>query len=173
MSEADYIPSSRRANLVEHLFIGELLRYLWCAGYHDVDVLHAETDANGYDVVIDANSVIRHIQIKSCALTAKTRIQKVPTELWRKPCGCVIWVRFDPESMSIGPYRWYGARPGRSLVEISSPIALPRTTNINSYSKNIKTEHNHIRAIYSSEFDKVDSIAELVERLFDISPQNL
>lgn len=168
MSEADFIHSSRRENLIEHLFIGEILRYLWLAGYQDVDVLRAETDAGGYDVVIEANSVIRHIQLKSSALKATTSSQKVHEELWRKPSGCVIWVRFDPESMAVGPYRWHGAKPGKVLTEKSKPSDFKIAKHAKGNSKGVKTERKNIRVINSGNFDKLNSIAELVEQLFGI-----
>ena len=168
MSEADFIHSSRRENLIEHLFIGEILRYLWLAGYQDVDVLRAETDAGGYDVVIEANSVIRHIQLKSSALKATTSSQKVHEELWRKPSGCVIWVRFDPESMAIDHYRWHGAKPGKALKEKSEPSDFKIAKHAKGNSKGVKTERKNIRVINSGNFDKLNSIAELVEQLFGI-----
>ena len=49
VAESDSPHSSRREKLAEHIFLGEVLRNLWCAGVHKVDVLRAETDAVGYD----------------------------------------------------------------------------------------------------------------------------
>ncbi|BAO29682.1 hypothetical protein [Sulfuritalea hydrogenivorans] len=171
MSMVDNIHSSRRENLIEHVFIGEVLRHLWRLGCHEVDVLRAETDAGGYDLVIEANSIIRHIQLKSSALQATTSSQKVHEELWKKPCGCVIWVRFDPVSMSIGPYRWHGARPGTALTERSKPSDFKIAKHAKGNSKGVKTERKNIRVINSGKFDKLDSIAELVEHLFNIPSQ--
>lgn len=173
MSQIDSIHSSRRENLIEHLFIGEVLRHLWRLRCHEVDVLRAETDAGGYDLVIEANSVIRHIQLKSSALKAKTSSQKVHEELWRKPSGCVVWVKFDPESMSIGPYLWHGAGPGKALTDRSKPNDFKIAKHAKGNSQGVKTERKNIRVINSGKFDKLNSIDELVEQLFAIPSQDI
>lgn len=90
MSESDSLHSSRREKLVEHVFAGEVLRALWRAGVHEVDILRAETDASGYDIVIEVGHVSRHIQLKSSAQTAKTARQKVNVALGTKSSGCVL-----------------------------------------------------------------------------------
>lgn len=169
MSEADYIHSSRRENLIEHLFIGEVLRYLWCVGHQDVDVLRAETDAGGYDVVIEANSVIRHIQLKSSANDAKTARQKINVELWKKPSGCVIWVRFDASTISLGPYKWYGGPAGTRLTARSDPDTLPRAKHSKANAQGEKGERKNIRVLNGGDFEEVQSVADLVERLFGIT----
>lgn len=171
MSEADYIHSSRRENLIEHLFIGEVLRYLWCAGYQDVDVLRAETDAGGYDVVIEANSVIRHIQLKSSAKDAKTARQKINVELWNKPSGCVVWVRFDGSTISLGPYKWYGGPAGAKLTARSDPDKLPRAKHTKANAQGEKSERKNICVLNGGDFEDLQTIADLVERLFNIPVQ--
>jgi hypothetical protein len=168
MSEADSIHSSRRENLIEHLFIGEVLRYLWCVGYQDADVLRAETDAGGYDVVIEANSVIRHIQLKSSAIDAKTTRQKVNVELWNKPSGCVIWIRFDGETISLGPYKWHGGPAGARLTALSNPDNLPRAKHTKGNAQGEKVERKNIRVLNGGDFENIQTIADLVERLFGI-----
>ncbi len=67
MADSDSLHSSRRENLVEHVFIGEVMRNLWCAGVHEVDILRAETDASGYDIVIEVGSVSRRTTNKGQA----------------------------------------------------------------------------------------------------------
>lgn len=170
MSEADSINSSRRENLIEHLFIGEVLRYLWCRDYLNVDVLRAETDAGGYDVVIEANSVIRHIQLKSSAKDAKTARQNVNVELWKKPSGCVVWVRFDAASITLGPYKWYGGPAGGPLTSKSDPENLPRAKHSKANAQGEKAERKNIRVLNGGDFEDVQTIANLVERLFGIQP---
>jgi hypothetical protein len=171
MSDADSIHSSRRENLIEHLFIGEVLRYLWCVGYKDADVLRAETDAGGYDVVIEANSVIRHIQLKSSAIDAKTARQKVNVELWNKPSGCVIWIQFDGATISLGPYKWYGAPAGDRLTTRSNPDTLPRAKHTKGNAQGEKIERKNICVLNGGEFESIHTIEDLVERLFGIPSQ--
>ena len=52
-SEADTVFSSYRERLIEHLFVGEVLRDLWISGVAEVEVLRPEVDSAGYDVVME------------------------------------------------------------------------------------------------------------------------
>jgi hypothetical protein len=60
-----FLQSSLREKLLEHVFIGELLRCLWRLGRRDIEVLRAEIDASGYDLVLECNGVLRYVQFKS------------------------------------------------------------------------------------------------------------
>lgn len=42
--------SSYREMLLEHLFVGELLKLLWLSGIHDIEVLKPQVDDAGYDL---------------------------------------------------------------------------------------------------------------------------
>ena len=44
--------SSAREKVLEHLFVGELLRCLWRRGIRNMEVLRAEVDMGGYDLVM-------------------------------------------------------------------------------------------------------------------------
>src|SRR5690348_2044567 len=49
---SDYLHSTLRERIVEHVFVGEALRQLWKRGARDVEVLRSEFDAGGYDLVM-------------------------------------------------------------------------------------------------------------------------
>ena len=170
--DADSFHSSRREKLIEHMFVGDVLRHLWCSGYHEVDVLRAETDAGGYDIVIEANSDIRHIQLKSSALGATTRVQKVNVALWEKPSGCVVWVRFSPETLSLGPFLWFGAEPGKSLHARSDPNELPTAKHSKGNAQGEKAERKNIRQLNIGKFDRIETVSGLVEKLFGLRTGN-
>src|SRR5437868_10753075 len=91
--------SSYREKLLEHLFIGEVLRFLWSQGVTTAEFLRPEVDSGGYDLVIACNSVIRYIQLKSSHRGAKTAKQNVNVRLGDKPSGCVVWVMFDEATL--------------------------------------------------------------------------
>jgi hypothetical protein len=99
-----FVQSSLREKVLEHLFVGELLRSLWRKGRRDIEVLRAEIDYTGYDLVIECNGVIRHIQLKSSHRRATTRAVNVSLSLSNKPSGCVIWLYFDEETLELGPF---------------------------------------------------------------------
>ncbi len=44
-------------NMVEHIFLGQLLAEMWYAHNQVVEVSKANTDAWGYDVVLSAGSI--------------------------------------------------------------------------------------------------------------------
>ena len=101
--------------MIEHLFVGELLRSLWRKGVRDIEVLRPEVDRSGYDLALKSNGVLRHIQFKASHRLAKTAELNIHIDLQRKPSGCVIWIWFDPETMELGPYLWFGARPHQPI----------------------------------------------------------
>lgn len=163
MAESDSVHSSRREKLMEHVFVGEVLRTLWRKGVHEVDVLRSETDAAGYDIVIEVDSIARHIQLKSSARNSRTSRQKVHLALGRKRSGCVLWVMFDPSTLELGPFLWFGGPPGKPLRDITGfPVA--KHTKGNSGGK--KTERKNIRVINKGDFTKVESISAVVTKLF-------
>src|SRR5438067_12986104 len=86
-----YRDSSLREKLIEHVFVGDLLRLLWQRGALDVEVLRAEVDRGGYDLVLECNNVLRHVQFKSSHRGGKTSQVTVNLKLAGKPSGCVIW----------------------------------------------------------------------------------
>lgn len=163
MAESDTLHSSRREKLVEHLFVGEVLRNLWRSGIHKVDVLRTETDASGYDIVLEVGSVARHIQLKSSVTGSKTSKQKINIALCGKSSGCVVWVMFDPSTIELGPFLWFGGEPGHRLPDITEfPIA--KHTKANAQGE--KAERKNIRVISIGKFERLTSITEVVAKLF-------
>ena len=102
--------SSLREQALGHLFLGQLLAFMWRNGARDIEVLKSEVDRGGYDVVLEANGIIRHVQLKSSFRGSKVREVDVSTKLLRKPGGCVLWLEFDRESLAIE--RFYLRRGG-------------------------------------------------------------
>jgi hypothetical protein len=66
--------SSYREKLLEHLFVGDVLRELWLCGVTTAEFLRPEVDAGGYDLVITCNGFVRHIQLKSSHRGAAKKI---------------------------------------------------------------------------------------------------
>lgn len=163
MSDSDFYHSSRREKLIEHLFIGQILRSLWLLGIHEVDVLRAETDASGYDLVLEAGSVSRHIQLKCSSTTAATSRQKINTSLALKYSGCVLWIQFDPKTFELGPFMWFGDTPDNPLPDISKfPVAKHTKAN----KEGIKAERPGIRVISKSKFTLLNTMDDVIKALF-------
>jgi hypothetical protein len=60
-----YAESSARENLIEHVFLGELLRGLWRKNVRDLEGLRPEVDSGGYELALEFKGVTRHVQLKS------------------------------------------------------------------------------------------------------------
>lgn len=59
--------------LMEHVFLGELLQECWFHRKKVVEVLRAEVDAAGYDVILEVDGTIRHVQLKASRRGGSTR----------------------------------------------------------------------------------------------------
>ncbi len=103
--------SSLREGMLEHLFVGGIMRKLWLLGVRDFDVLRPITDAAGYDIVLSAGGAIRHVQLKSSALTAKTPV-RASTPRWQS----------NPRDVSFG----YGSMLIRLLLAHLAGLAACR-----------------------------------------------
>ena len=57
--------SSCREMLIEHLFVGEVMRHVWVSGGKRLEILKPQVDDGGYDLVLETGSVLRHIQLKT------------------------------------------------------------------------------------------------------------
>ena len=60
--------SRYREMLIEHLFAGEVMRDLWLSGVERIEVLKPQVDDGGYDLVLEARGVVRHVQLKTTHL---------------------------------------------------------------------------------------------------------
>ena len=74
--------SSYREKLIEHLFVGELLKLSWTTGDCELEVGKPEVDNSGYDVILEANRIIRHVQLKASFISGRTSRQKIHLKLW-------------------------------------------------------------------------------------------
>jgi len=158
--------SSALEKVLEHLFVGELLRCLWRRGIRNMEVLRAEVDMGGYDLVLEANGMLRYVQLKSSYRGAKARSVKVNLNLSRKPGGCVIWLRFDPKTVELGPFLWFGGRRGEEMPSLGDRIA--RHTKGNKHG--IKAERPNIRVLPFAKFATLTTIEDVAENLFDLHP---
>ena len=123
--------SSSMENLLEHVFIAEILQECWFRRMQRVEVLRAEVDAHGYDVVLECGSVIRHVQLKGSSTTGRTARQTINARLAEKASGCVVWIRYeeDPTTHRLNlSYLWFGGHPKKKLP----PLGKTRGTNTRS-----------------------------------------
>jgi hypothetical protein len=168
MTEASAAPlphaafSSAREKVLEHLFVADLLAYLWQAGVHDVEVLRPEVDSGGYDLVLGARGILRHVQLKSSHREAKTNRVDISLNLARRPAGCVIWMRFDPVTLELGPFLWFGDKPSKPLPDLGERVG----KHSKGDSAGRKKERPNMRSVRRTRFDVLTSVGAVADRLF-------
>jgi hypothetical protein len=138
------------------------LRLLWQRGSRDVEVLRAEVDRGGYDLVLECNRVLRHVQFKSSHSRAKTSEVSVNLNLAGKPSGCVIWVLFNPGTLALGPFLWFGGAPGQPLPPLGDQVARHSKANAAGY----KAEKPNLRVIKRGRFVALTTMEEVISALF-------
>jgi hypothetical protein len=163
----DTYDSTQRELLIEHLFVGEVMREMWRRGLPHLQVSKPQADNSGYDLILEEGKVIRHVQLKSSLARAKAAGVKVHLALAAKPSGCVIWVRFDPQTLALGPFLWFGGAPGDPLPPLSA-YRIAKHTKGNS--TGFKAERPNLRVVPKSRFTSLASIEEVINRLFAIEP---
>lgn len=169
MQEHHSLLSSTREKIIEHLFVGELLKRLWQRGARDVEVLRSEVDSSGYDLVLEHADVVRHVQLKSSFRGAHTSRQTVSRKLQQKPSACVVWLVFDQDTLELGPYFWFGGAPGDPIRVEDFPVG--RHTKGNA--QGIKAERPNTRVINRNQFQKLDTLDDLINALFAIDREPL
>lgn len=157
--------STLRESIVEHLFVGDILRYMWLHGSYKIEVLRPAIDAHGYDLVMSLDGMTRHIQLKALTKAAKRAHFNVHSMLATKECGCVIVITVDPENLALGPYLFFGGDPGEPLPPID---AFPATKHTKANSTGEKTHRVNHHNVPKSVFTCLESIDEVVRALFGV-----
>jgi len=157
-----YAESSLREKIIEHAFIADLLRVLWLRGRRDIEVLRTEVDRDGYDIVLHCNGILRHVQLKSSYREATTARVDARTALEGKPSGCILWILFDQRSLELGPYLWFGGKPGERIPALGDKVARHSRPN----AQRIKAERPGLRTISRGRFTKLNTMDELITALF-------
>jgi len=155
--------SSYREMLIEHLFSGEVMRNVWLSGTRRLEILKPQVDDGGYDLVLEARGIVRHVQLKATYRGSKVRRFNVHTALAEKPSGCVICVLFEKETLDLGPFYWLGGLPGAKLPSLEA-LAIAKHTKGDATGR--KNERPAIRVAPISKFEKIDDFSNLVLRLF-------
>lgn len=155
--------STFREKLIEHIFVGELLKISWLQGNCSLEIASPEVDNSGYDVIAEDHQIVRHIQIKASVIGGKTTRQKVHTRLADKPSGCVIWIYFDATTLAIGPFLFFGGSPGERLPSLDD-ARVARHSKGNQFGH--KAERPNIRVLNKGQFVRSETIEDVYVALF-------
>ena len=135
---------------------------MWRSNQRDIEVIKGEVDRAGYDLVLESNGFVRHIQLKSSFIGSKVRNVSVSTKLLAKPGGCVIWLEFDADTLKIERYLWFGGEPGQALPDLGAKISRHAKANSNG----VKSERPMHRELSKSRFQAISDVGQLLIRLF-------
>lgn len=156
--------------IVETQFLSSLLQYLWSTNSPPSEVLHSMRDNGGYDLVIECNSVVRFIQLKSMLSTRQVRVN---ARLLDREGACVVGVLVAPETLRITGYRWIGwdAREAHASKIIGGGRSFQQALSLrrNADGERVVLPCTHI--ISPNDFSRVGSMDELAGRLFGLSSQ--
>ena len=153
--------SSPREKVLEYRFLADVTAELYRRGVV-FDVLRSDVDALGHDLVIEANGIIRHIQLKTTYCGGKSARVTSNIRLATRPSGCLIWMIYDPHTLDITAFRWFGGVPGAALPDLGTRVAKHSRGNAGG-TKNERPAH---RVLPRRAFVPVGNIAALVDQLF-------
>lgn len=143
--------------MLEYQFLAGLTAELLRRGMR-FEVLRGDFDHDGHDVVVEAGGVMRHIQLKGMKDDGKSVRVPVNLRLRDKPAGCVIWMSYDPRSLSITGWRWFGCHHGGKLPDPGDRVG--------QHTRGKKAFRPHIRVLPARRFQRVPDIAALADLLF-------
>jgi hypothetical protein len=169
MNDEQFLKSTFYEQLVEHVFIAEILQEVWYRHGKTTEVLRSEVDASGFDLVLECQNIMRHVQLKTSGINSKTTTQKVNIALAQKASGCVIWLLRHEDSVTHRmnlKYLFFGARPGEPLPSLDG-FKVGKHTKVSK--AGIKGERPFIRVVPKRHFELLPSITELVQRLFGLA----
>lgn len=150
-----------REQLLEHQLLGEIVRRMLLAGRR-CEVLRAEFDGSGHDVVLEEDGVIRHVQLKAMRADGRRAHVNIHTALASKPSGCVIWMLVDPETLTASEFLWLGGTPGNRLPELGDrPVR--HTKGDATGAKAVRPD---LREVPRRRFERVCDYEALIDRLF-------
>lgn len=153
--------SGARERILEHRLISNLAEQMLRRGIA-MDVMRGEFDAHGYDLALEAAGVLRHVQLKAMVAGGKRRDVNVNVRLRARPSGCIAWMIYDPKTLEVVEYRWFGGKPGEPLPDIGSMITRHSKGNALG-EKAYRIGH---RLLAKSSFEVLTDIGQLAEHLF-------
>ena len=153
--------SGAREKILEHRLVSDLAELMMRRGVA-MDVMRGEFDAHGYDVVFEAAGVLRHVQLKAMVAGGKRRDVNVNVRLRSRPSGCIAWMVYDPATLKVVEYRWFGGEPGEPLPDIGVTVARHSKGNALG-EKALRTGH---RLLGKTKFETLANLDMLADRLF-------
>jgi hypothetical protein len=154
LREVGHTQSRTVENLIEHVFLSEVIQECFFRERRLADVLRAEVDAAGYDLILEVDGGIRHVQLKASRKGGSTKKQTINRKLADRTGGCIVWIEYavDPDVCRADlTYLWRESTNLPEKVARNPRTGVPR---INSCE------------VKRSDFERLSGVPELVSRLF-------
>jgi hypothetical protein len=167
--DATYLKSTFYQQLVEHVFIAEVLQEAWFGFGEIVEVLRAEVDSWGYDIVFECRGILRHVQLKTSKHDGRRSTANLNIALADKPGGCVVWLLREDDHTTRRvklAYLFFGGAPGEKLPPLDG-FAIGKHSKGNSKGK--KNERPAIRLVPKTKFLRIATIREVVVKFFGLT----
>lgn len=164
LASADLVASDlsvARETIIEQRLVSELTVLMLRRGIR-VDVLRSQFDAQGHDVVFETHGVIRHVQLKASVAGGARRHVNINVKLRARPSGCVVWMTYDPATLAITEYRWFGNEPAQPLPDLGNKV----TRHSKGNASGVKAARPALRDVPKARFEPVANLDELATRLF-------
>ncbi|WP_066802955.1 hypothetical protein [Sphingomonas asaccharolytica] len=149
--------SSEVEKALEYRFLADLTAMLLMRGI-PFEILRPDVDARGHDLVIEAGGVLRHIQLKGLGEGGRRSDFTLHQGLTSRPSACVIATVYDRATLQPTGYRWLGGPPGFPIRPLGERPAY--------HARGARTERPDHRTVRLSQFDRVETMGDLVDRLF-------
>ena len=159
--------SQLRESITTHAFIAAIGTEIWRRGHFDAEILRSEFDAGGHDLVITANGVTRHIQLKATNLSAKRASWDASKRLADRPSGCVIVLHVDDENLQVRHYGLFAGPPGRPLPIITRNRPTRHNKGDSAGRKTVRKDRWEVP---KSKFEFHEQVAGLYDALFGPEP---
>jgi hypothetical protein len=82
-------------------------------------------------------------------------------KLLDRPSACILWIFFDPDTLSLGPFLWFGGAPGERIPPLGETVA--KHTKPNAMLK--KADRPAHRVVAKSRFAKLETIDQVIQKL--------
>ena len=81
-----------------------------------------------------------------------------------RPSACILWIFFDPDTLSLGPFLWFGGAAGERIPPLGEKIA--RHTKPNAMLE--KADRPAHRVIAKNRFATLQTIDDVIARLIGV-----
>ena len=153
--------SSRREKLLESLFAGEVLKELWQREIYEVDLLHSDIDASGYDIVLELPTGVRHIQLKA---STKRKQVIANAKISDKPSGCIVVMIICESTLDFKEFLWFGGTLENPCPNIRH---LPKARHTKADSTGVKSKRQDTHQVSAGKFERLESVKFLVDKLIE------